>query len=165
MSDTNKRTLTERVVSTIVIVVILGMCLFSICFAMHINKVHFEYTNRTTGVVISTQSPAQMAEMGYEINYPFFSNVTSWTADRDAPIYLPLIDCCERYAVYVSKEYSNYARLDYEVTEVYGKTLTIAFSGYGYPDEGRGEPEPLDKTFVFDISGVNSGRMPVLMEY
>lgn len=138
---------------------------FIIRGAFYINRIHFDnYQNRSHGVVIDGQDLDRMRADGYSINFPWFENVTSWTLEKDLPIYSAIIDPLQCYAIDIADTYDNWARLDYTVTESKeDKTLTIAFTGLGYPDEGNGEPRCLDRTFVFDVSEVNNGVLPVLI--
>ena len=60
------------------------------------------------------------------------------------------------------KKYENRVKIDYTADiDEENKTITVSFTGCGYPEEG--EPETLDRDYVFDISGVDENNMPVLL--
>lgn len=142
-------------VSIVIIVVI--------AFFNYVNKVHFIYDNADCGVVVDGQDLMQIKSEGYTINYPRFHNVSSFTSEKYDLIYLTVTDPISTYTMDIAKTYRNYAKLDYLVEIKEDDTLTIIFTGYGYPDEGKGEPVALDKTFIYDISNVSPSNLPKLI--
>ncbi|MDE6031736.1 MAG: hypothetical protein K2G32_08960, partial [Oscillospiraceae bacterium] len=56
--------------------------------------------------------------------------------------------------------YHNMAVLDAEV-DYTPTVLTITFTGTGYPENG--EPENLDRTYIFDIDGAGRDKLPILL--
>lgn len=144
----------------------IGIPLFLIAIALalffiHIYTEKFVYNNMAILVDTENADTQKLDEGGYAVNYPFFESQTDLTFDRQ-PVYSALSDVVWQYATDVATEYSNYAKLDYTVNHE-GDTLTIAFTGYGYPDEGKGEPVSLDKTFVFDVKNVSNENPPRLI--
>lgn len=98
-------------------------------------------------------------ENGYGVYYPDFWYENSWTEDLMycyEEVQEPLLS----YAQYVARKYNNRARLDPEVE--YTKTrLTIKFTGYGVLEDGT--REDLARTYIFDIEGASSSRLPKLI--
>lgn len=95
------------------------------------------------------------------IKYPGFANGRSGLfAIEIAECYAEVDLSCSDYAVLIAKKYRNNADLDFTV-ENDGKLLTIRFTGTGYPENG--EPEPLSRTYIFDIEGVGVDKMPKLL--
>ncbi len=95
------------------------------------------------------------------IFYPSFSNarqgvysVTLWDS------YEEVDGACGSYANLVSKHYNRNADLTFTV-ERDGNLLTIKFTGTGYPENG--EPENLDRTYIFDIEGAGRDKLPRLV--
>ena len=43
------------------------------------------------------------------------------------------------------------------------KTLSIHFSGYGYPNGIEAEPETIEDTFIFDIENASKEKLPKLI--
>lgn len=106
----------------------------------------------------------QLRADGYEIKYPFFEGLTPFNLnwERDVKIYTMLTDASQCYANDVATTFEHRAKLDYTVTHSKtDNTLTISFTGEGYPSEG--EPRCLDRVFVYDVKDINSGRVPVLI--
>lgn len=99
---------------------------------------------------------------GYHVNYPWFEDTISFNVIEEWDIYNEIIDPLQCYAMDVSYTYRNYAKLDYTVSSE-KDMLTIAFTGWGYPDEGKGKPECLDKVYVFDVSNVSVNNLPRLV--
>ena len=95
------------------------------------------------------------------IKYPGFANGRSGVfAIEIAECYAEVDLACSDYGVLISKKYRNNADLDFTVENT-GKLLTIRFTGMGYPENG--EPEPLSRTYIFDIEGVGADKMPILL--
>lgn len=96
---------------------------------------------------------------GYGVYYPDFYFANNFREE--------LVDCYNElrepmlsYAQYVARRYNNKARLDPEVE--YTKTrLTIKFTGYGVLDDGT--REELARTYIFDIEGASSSKLPKLL--
>lgn len=106
-------------------------------------------------------TPKEVFDAG-RITYPRY--VTAWSPfDFDASImdcYLEVQEPCFEYAASVAKKYDNNADLTF-TTENTGKLFTIKFTGTGYPENG--EPEPLERTYIFDIEGANVNKLPRLV--
>ncbi|MBD5384456.1 MAG: hypothetical protein HDR72_05610 [Ruminococcaceae bacterium] len=96
---------------------------------------------------------------GYCVRYPDFWYSNNFTDDLlycYAEVHEPL----REYAFYVARRYNNRAKLDPEVE--YTKTrLMIKFTGYGVLDDGT--REDLARTYIFDIEGVGSKKLPKLL--
>lgn len=74
--------------------------------------------------------------------------------------YNEVDSACVNYCTLVARKYKNNAELDFTVENT-GKVLTIKFTGTGYPENG--DPEPLERTYIFDIDGVGKDKIPVLL--
>lgn len=71
------------------------------------------------------------------------------------------IDCaCLDYAEQIAYRYRDNADLDFTV-DITNDRMTIEFFGTGYPENG--EPEKLERTYIFDISGVGEKKLPRLI--
>lgn len=96
---------------------------------------------------------------GYCVRYPDFWYANNWTTDLIycyAEVQEPLRD----YAFFVARKYNNRARLDPEV-ECTKTRLTIRFTGYGELEDGT--REDLARTYIFDIEGAGSHKLPKLL--
>lgn len=131
-------------------------------FFVYISQVHFIHDNFNAYLQVENQDRDKLEQDGYEVNYPRFRNATTIFNTSHIPVYAALVDPVSVYAHNVVNDYKNYAKLDYTVKHE-GDTLTIAFTGFGYPDEGKGEPVSLDKTFVFDVKNVSDENPPKLI--
>lgn len=121
---------------------------------------HFDNYNISTTRSGTDENVEEMqAANGYGVHFPDF-----WYANNFGE---ELCDCYEEvqdplmsYAQYVARRYNNRARLDPEVE--YTKTrLTIKFTGYGVLEDGT--REDLARTYIFDIEGASSSRLPKLL--
>lgn len=116
--------------------------------------------NMQTFAVIDGQDTDAIRGHGYTINLPDFENIEfhkgSFGGRHTA------MDEYYEYAWEIAERYGNYAKLDYTVTKK-GSLLTIEFYGYGYPDNGEGEPEPLGRTFIYDTKGATPDNPPKLV--
>lgn len=155
----------SRMIRPLLIISAIAVLLAALLFAgwKWLDRCHFKYTNRSTRIVHHLQDNWVLDAAGYSTPFPYFEPLTYVTEDRELPVYEVINNEVWRYAIDVSTEYTNYAKLEYEVLRD-DERLTVSFSGYGYPDEGKGEPIPISKDFVFDISRVNDGVLPVLLE-
>ncbi|MBD5130283.1 MAG: hypothetical protein HDT43_10260 [Ruminococcaceae bacterium] len=123
---------------------------------------HFDNYDINTAYTGSTdidEIKEMQAANGYGIKYPDF-----WYANNIAD---KLIDCYSEvqgamfdYAFYVARRYNHRARLDPEV-ECTKTRLTIKFTGYGVLDDGT--REDLARTYIFDIEGAGSHKLPKLL--
>ena len=96
-------------------------------------------------------------ENGYCVYYPDYLNIiTEELVDCYNEVYEPMMS----YAMYVAHLYRNRAKLDTEV-ECTKTRLTIKFTGYGVLDDGT--REDLARTYIFDIEGVGSKKLPKLL--
>ncbi len=126
------------------------------------------YTNRTHGMLVDGQDMDSMQEDGYTIDTPWFEDNGNFNAqhmEEEWHIYNALNDPSQCYAMDVVTTFQNWADLNYTVThDEENETLTVAFTGLGYPDGGKGEPLCLDRIFVFDVSGVQQRKTPILIK-
>ncbi len=74
--------------------------------------------------------------------------------------YAEIQNPCFNYACQMLEKYKSKANLKVDINYT-PKILTVTFTGWGYPDEG--EPECLDRTYIFDIEGVGKDKLPVLL--
>lgn len=96
-----------------------------------------------------------------DIKYPNFQNAQPWGATEPMQFcYMEIDDACFQYAKLIWYKYNNNADLDFTVENT-GKVLTIKFTGTGYPEDG--EPEPLERTYIFDVDGIGKKKLPVLL--
>lgn len=161
MMDTTKARMIRPLLIISVIVVLLAALLFA--GWKWLDRCHFRYTEFSSRVTLPLQDNWVLDEAEYYIPYPYFTPYTNLSYDKEIAAYNVINRTLGSYADGTSVEYDNYAKLEYEVIRD-DERLTVSFSGYGYPDEGKGEPVPISKAFVFDISGVNDGVLPVLLE-
>lgn len=71
------------------------------------------------------------------------------------------IDCaCQDYVDCIAFKYMGNADLDF-TTDITKDRLTITFTGTGYPENS--EPEPLSRTYIFDIEGIGADKLPILI--
>ncbi len=125
------------------------------------------YQPCTHAMVIDGQDIDAMHAEGYTIKFPWFEDNANFgvRVDEDWHVYNALIDPLQCYAYDVTTTFQNCAKLDYTVTiDDKAETLTVAFTGWGYPDGGKGEPLCLDRVFVFDVSGVQQRKTPLLIK-
>lgn len=95
------------------------------------------------------------------IFYPSFDNARQWGYSNALwDSYNEVDGACLNYASLVYKHYNGNADLIFTV-ENDGKLLTIKFTGTGYPENG--EPENLDRTYIFDIEGAGADKLPRLV--
>lgn len=99
------------------------------------------------------------AANGYGVNYPDFWYANNFS-EKLCDCYQEVQEPLNSYAQYVARRYNNKARLDPEVE--YTKTrLTIKFTGFGVLEDGT--REELDRTYIFDIEGASSSKLPKLL--
>lgn len=104
----------------------------------------------------------QLEDEGYYTRAPIFRNDTSYGTTKYRDVYISLINGYVPYLYDMCQKYENRVRIDYTVDiDNKNKRITVSFTGYGYPEEG--EPEPLARDYVFDISNVDENNMPVLL--
>lgn len=113
------------------------------------------------GVEYGEDYADMLEEQGYHVSYPQFMNSGKWGYTMDlVECYAEVDNACLDYAVQVARKYHNMAALDAEVN--YTPTvLTITFTGTGYPENG--DPECLDRTYIFDIDGAGRDKLPILL--
>lgn len=98
---------------------------------------------------------------GERIFCPSFISARPWGyAPSLTYCYREVEGACTMYANLVYKKYDGKADLDFTV-ERDGNLLTIKFTGIGYPENGG--PEPLERTYIFDIEGVGADKLPKLL--
>ncbi|MCL1822829.1 MAG: hypothetical protein FWG44_01375 [Oscillospiraceae bacterium] len=118
-----------------------------------------------SGPMIESNKKEELKEQGYIVNYPQLIPMRDsdfyWKWNNEAIVTMqdPII----YYASELLFEYEYYVKLDYTVEVTENKTVEITFFGFGYRDEGKGEPVPLYQEFIFDISDVSNEKMPVLI--
>lgn len=102
-----------------------------------------------------------LEEQGYHVRYPHFMNSGKWGYTMDlVDCYAEVDNACIDYASQVARKYENKAVLDAAV-DYTPTVLTITFTGTGYPENG--EPECLDRTYIFDIDGAGRDKIPILL--
>ncbi len=101
----------------------------------------------------------EMQANGYGIHFPDFWYANNWTEDLYY-CYYEVEEAMMSYAQYVAVHYENRAKLDPEV-ECTDTLLTIKFTGYGVLDDGT--KEDLARTYIFDIEGAGSHKLPKLL--
>lgn len=154
-----KRIILLTIASVVGVVLLAGGIYFAVLWH-EVNKVSFdEYM---------THAVREISEDGYinrtaeeRIFYPSFGNARPWSyvAALD-DCYEEVDGACFQYAAMVSKHYHANANLTFTV-ERDGNLLTIKFTGTGYPENG--EPENLDRTYIFDIEGAGRDKLPRLV--
>lgn len=96
---------------------------------------------------------------GYHVRYPDFWYINNFTDDL-IECYGEVEGALRDYAFYVAGHYNNRAVLDPEV-ECTDTRLTIKFTGYGVLEDGT--KEDLARTYIFDIEGAGSHKLPKLL--
>ncbi len=148
----------------LVFILVLFVTLISILIIwQNVSRIHFRWDNNITSVVVSGQDKNEMKNNGFVINFPSFHNITSWTFNKDYVVYDKINGDCQLYAMDISAQFNNYAKLNYTVDVKENEMLVITFFGSGYPDDGKGEPVAIDKTFIYDISNVSPSNLPKLI--
>ena len=104
----------------------------------------------------------RMEAEGYYIKHPEFEDTFSFNYVEEFDIYLAVNDPLSCYAHDVASTYRNYATLDYTVS-LEKNILTVTYTGWGYPADGTGEPQCLDKVYVFDVSNASLDNHPRLV--
>ncbi|MCL1823421.1 MAG: hypothetical protein FWG44_04385 [Oscillospiraceae bacterium] len=69
----------------------------------------------------------------------------------------------ELYALYMWRIYEQFIKLDYKIEIIENEIIKVIYFGYGYPDEGRGEPVPLIQEIIIDISNVSEDKLPTVI--
>ena len=157
MSKGLKRLLiTSGIIAAVIIVLIAGFNIFINCYFFE----YYEVTNISQGDLDEAE---RLHSEGYSISCPHFHNITSFNSSKEAAqVYGAINSRLMTYCHEVAEKYHNYAKLGYTVDIKGGETLTVAFTGTGYFYDER-EPEPINKTFVFDIKGVSPNKLPMLI--
>ena len=96
---------------------------------------------------------------GYCVRYPDFWYTNNFTDDL-VYCYAEVQEPLQEYAIYVARHYNNRAKLDPEV-ECTKTRLTVKFTGYGVLDDGT--REELARTYIFDIEGGGSHKLPKML--
>lgn len=142
-------------------VLVIGIALLAIW--LHLDQYHFSYTRVGLNRPIPDEGIDTYIPDAPTIYYPVFQNYSDFTFEKEYLMYYSMNGIIHDYTRSTAREYDYYLELDYDVTKT-PDTLTVSFKGLGYPDKGEGEPVPLDKDFVFDISRVNEGIEPQLID-
>ncbi|MCH5324598.1 MAG: hypothetical protein J1E39_05220 [Eubacterium sp.] len=150
---------------------IIAVLVFATWFIIKVNNVEFNVYTRGFFTYADGLSAIESEELerefeanGYFANVPFFEH-SFYEGNRiNYDVYVALNSPLDEYVSENVYKYNNYLKLDYELEIIENETLTVTFTGEGYPDEGNGEPESLDKTFVFDIKDVGPNNLPTLIE-
>ncbi len=154
---------TKKIILIIVCSFLGLIALAAIGLAIYIADIPLDnYYNHTHYICFSEDEGERLQAEGYTINSPWFEDTSSFGMMEEWPIYNEIVDPLQCYAMDVCYTFRNYAKLDYTVT-LENDTLTIAFTGWGYPDMGKGEPLCLDKVYVFDVSNVSVENLPRLV--
>lgn len=136
-------------------------------FAMYMNYIYTvsfdkystDCSYRTPNDITSEELDRLRAEK--RIKYPGFANGRSHEfAVELSECYAEVDNACRDYALLIAYKYNNNADLNFTVENT-GKVLTIRFTGTGYPENG--DPEPLSRTYNFDIEGVGADKLPKLL--
>lgn len=100
----------------------------------------------------------QLEDEGYYTSAPVFVNDTGYGTMKYLDVYSALLDGYSPYLYDMCQKYENRVKIDYTAEiDNKNKMITVSFTGCGYPENG--EPEVLDRDYVFDVSG----NMPVLL--
>lgn len=152
--------------SVVVALLIAGGSYFAVAY-YNMSITHFDEYQICTTMVFSDEIDSfddykqELADEGYHIGYPHFMNTGRWGYTMDlVDCYAEVDNACIDYAVQVAHKYTNKAVLDAEV-DYTPTVLTITFTGTGYPENG--EPENLDRTYIFDIDGAGRDKLPILL--
>lgn len=124
---------------------------------------HFMSSTRVYGKELTGHDEYNrtLDEQGYHVSCPQFMNAGRWGYSMDlVECYAEVDNACMDYALQIARKYDNRAVLDAEV-DYTPTVLTITFTGTGYPENG--EPEKLDRTYIFDIDGAGRDKLPVLL--
>ena len=104
----------------------------------------------------------QLEDEGYYTSAPTFRSATSYGTTKYRDVYISLINGYVPYLYDMCEKYENRVKIDYTVDiDNKNKKITVSFTGWGYPEGG--EPEALDRDYIFDISNVDESNMPVLL--
>lgn len=156
------RTVIKIILSTVACVVGAVMLVSGVVFAKAASDYYkLDFDNYEKAIMAIGEDYKEVYKEA-RITYPRYVAVYSWI-DFD----IRLMDCyrevqspCYEYAASVAQKYENNADLTFTVENT-GKLLTIKFTGTGYPENG--EPEPLERTYIFDIDGANVNKLPRLV--
>lgn len=146
-------------------------------FFIYANQLRFDYTDGVmhgggfTGTVGDADSASnyysELEKSGYYQKFPVFTSNTSIGDSKFFEVYSMINDSFKPYLYEMGAKYDNFVQMDYSVSFDKDRsnkyTLTVSFTGFGYPDEGKGEPIKLDRDFVYDITNVNENSMPILL--
>ncbi len=148
-----------------IIVILLGVFIWftGAYMLLFVNHVHYGTNESIVSVIIEGMDKADMQSKNFIIKYPLFQGSSTPNYEKFTEIYYELQSPGAEYAYKIATEYENYATLDYKTEIIKNKSFTISFFGYGYPNKGAGKPITLDKDFIFDISKVNEGDFPKLI--
>ena len=103
-----------------------------------------------------------LKEEGYYTSAPVFRSDTNYGTAKYRDVYMSLMNDYIPYLYDMCEKYENRVRIDYTADiDNKNKRITVAFTGFGYPENG--EPEVLDRDYIFDISNVDEDNMPVLL--
>lgn len=155
-----KRIVILVISSVLGVLLLAGGVIFSV-FMHDFYTLSFDKYTTQVAKTFSEEERINGFEFEERIFYPSFSNarqgvysITLWDS------YNEVDGACGSYANLVSMHYNRNADLTFTV-ENDGKLLTIKFTGTGYPENG--EPENLDRTYIFDIEGAGADKLPRLV--
>ena len=97
-------------------------------------------------------------EGGYVAEYLSFHGGAAYV--DQAMCYGEIEEACRMYALEMTEKYEWNVNLHIEL-EYTPKTFTAKYTGWGYPENG--EPECLDRTYIFDIEGAGPDKLPILL--
>ncbi len=153
--------------------ILIGGTVFAVywhdCNTVHFDRYHTEFYYMIPDDGTFTDEMKQKLETEQRIKFPQYCMYLSEGKRAKYGVYSSalFIDCydevdcaCFDYAEKVAYKYHNNADLDFTV-ECTKTTLTVEFSGTGYPEDG--DPEPLLRTYIFDIEGAGADKIPRLL--
>lgn len=157
----------------IAILILIGAISFG-CFYLYATEIRFDYTN--TSLIRETEDyeyDLKIYEEGYKMNFPYFGNSATLQGgmghayifgigEENEDIYYAVNNILYDYASDIILKYDNEVKVNYSI-ESDDKTLSIHFSGYGYPNGIEAEPETIEDTFIFDIENANKEKLPKLI--
>ena len=153
-----KRSLiTGMAASVIVCLIGAGLLIGSAVYAARLRESHKDHPIDFSTYSTKSTDGYFPPGVGHVINYPSFlktDQIENWN------YYLEVDHAVSDYISHIETKYKYDAAVDFTVDHT-GTTLTIELFGTGYPEYG--EPEPLSRTYIFDLAGVDEGKLPRLV--
>lgn len=158
---------------SIIILILICTVIFGIWYMCAVNTITYDDLKRGFFVADDGLTEAQTQELesnlesqGYYAYMPTFNHPISEANKKFYKVYSTINTYLHDYVINNVEKYNNYLQLDYITEIVDNKTLTVTFTGTGYSEKDSDKSESLDKTFVFDISGINASnpdKLPTLI--